>query len=136
MDTNQIKSLINQGFEFGAHSIDHPLFAELDTSKQLYQLEQSIKDITLKFNLDYKLFSFPFTDYKVTMNLFNAIFDKNAPISDLTFGSAGLKNDSCIQNIQRIAIERDGFLAQEVIYHEYVYCILRSFFNKGTINRN
>lgn len=135
MDSNQIQSLIKQGFEFGAHSIDHPQFSELKKDQQVFQFEESVNEITKLFNLDYKIFSFPFTDFGVSMDLFNTVFDKNAPKAELSFGCAGLKNDSCSRNIQRIAIEKDNFTAQNIIYYEYIYSILKSVINKNTILR-
>lgn len=136
MDSNQISSLIKQGFEFGAHSVDHPQFSTLNYSEQLFQINQSIKDVTTKFELDYKLFSFPFTDYGVGIDFFKTVFDANSPVADFTFGCAGLKNDSCEKNFQRIAIEKSNFSAEDLVYYEYFYFMLKSIVNKNTVIRN
>ncbi|MEI7595310.1 MAG: polysaccharide deacetylase family protein [Bacteroidota bacterium] len=136
LNTNQINALISQGFEFGAHSIDHPQFSLLKENDQLIQIEQSINDICSKFNLNYKTFSFPFSDFGVSKRFFETIFNSNKPISDLTFGCAGLKNDSCKKNIQRIPIEINRFSAQDVVRGEYLYYIFKAFLNKNTIFRN
>jgi len=136
MDSIQIQSLIKQGFEFGAHSIDHPQFSELKTDQQIAQFEESVNEIIKTFDLDYRIFSFPFTDFGVSMDFFNTVFDKNATKAELSFGCAGLKKDSCSRNIQRIAIEKDNLTAQDIIYYEYIYSILKSAINKNTIKRN
>ena len=135
LDSNQINSLIHQGFQFGAHSIDHPLFSELEIKQQKVQIEQSTKEITETFKLDYKIFSFPFTDFGVRMELFHEIFNNPSPLCNMTFGCAGIKDDSCKKNIQRIAIERNNYTAQEVIYAEYYYYMLKALLNKNTIRR-
>ena len=131
LTTEQIISLKKQGFLFGAHSIDHPLYSELDENQQLMQTTQSISEIATKFGIDYKIFSFPFTDFGVT----KSFFDKIVPITDLTFGCAGLKKDDCIWNLQRIPMEIKSYSAQEVIYGEYLYYIFKQIFNKNTIKR-
>jgi len=135
LTSEQIQNLITQGFDFGAHSIDHPQFSDLSEAKQLEQTRQSIQAVTEKFHLNYKTFSFPFTDYGVSLNFFHTVFDKDNPLADITFGCAGLKKDSCPKNLQRIPIEIDDFSAREVVYGEYLYYLCKYLFNKNTINR-
>jgi len=135
LTTEQVQSLIKQGFDFGAHSIDHPLYSDLTETMQLDQTRQSIQSIVEKFCLDYKVFSFPFTDDGVSMNFFRTVFDKNNPLADITFGSSGLKKDCCPKNIQRIPMEIDDFSAHEIIYGEYLYYIGKSLFNRNIIHR-
>lgn len=135
LSTIQVNSLIEQGFLFGAHSIDHPMYSFLSEDEQIKQTEISIKEIIDMYNLNYRIFSFPFTDYNVKKSFFNKVFSNNNPIANLTFGSAGLKHDSCSKNIQRIPIEIDRFSAKDIIIGEYLYYILKSFINKNTINR-
>jgi peptidoglycan/xylan/chitin deacetylase (PgdA/CDA1 family) len=136
LDSTQISKLITQGFKFGSHSIDHPLFSDLPENMQIFQTEKSINEITAKFKLDYKVFSFPFTDYGVAMNFFNKIHNSIPPKANITFGSAGLKKDSCKLNIQRIPIEIDYFSAQDIIFGEYLYYIFKAAINKNNIKRN
>lgn len=131
----QINDLIKQGFEFGAHSIDHPQYADITVNEQLIQTKKSIETITAEFNLDYRLFSFPFTDDKVSRKFFNKVFDKNYAIAEMTFGCAGLKQDTCKKNIQRIPVEIDTFSAKEVVYGEYLYYTLKAILNKNLIQR-
>ena len=135
LSTAQINSLITQGFVFGAHSIDHPLYSSLLESEQIIQTETSIKEITAKFDLNYRIFSFPFTDFNVKESFFNKVFSKDNQIADLTFGCAGLKRDSCSRNVQRIPIEMDSFSAKDIVTGEYLYYILKSLVNKNTIKR-
>jgi peptidoglycan/xylan/chitin deacetylase (PgdA/CDA1 family) len=135
LTTGQIQNLITQGFDFGAHSIDHPQFSDLTEATQSEQIRQSIQAVTENFRLNYKTFSFPFTDYGVSTNFFHTVFDKDNPLADITFGCAGLKKDSCPKNLQRIPAEIDDFSLQEVVHGEYLYYICKSLLNKNIINR-
>ncbi len=135
MDTEQIKYLIRQGFLFGSHSIDHPLYSELSQNQQITQTAQSISELTTLFELDYKLFAFPFTDLGVSNTFFNAIYAEAQKIVDLSFGTQGLKTDSCKKNIQRIPMEINNYSAEEVIYGEYLSYLVRIAIDKSTIRR-
>ncbi len=135
LETGQIKELIAQGFHFGAHSIDHPFYAELSEEEQLTQTKQSLDEITALFDLDYRLFSFPFSDSGISRSFFEKIFDPVNPVADMTFGTAGLKKDSCIRNIQRIPVEKRNYTAEEIVYAEYLYYICKVFFCKNMLKR-
>jgi peptidoglycan/xylan/chitin deacetylase (PgdA/CDA1 family) len=132
LESRQINELIEQGFHFGAHSIDHPLYADIDEQEQLRQAKQSIEEITASFNLDYRLFAFPFSDYGVSKRFFEQLSDS----VDLTFGTSGLKHDSCMFNKQRIPVESRNYTAQEIIYGEYLYYICKMLLHKNRIKRN
>jgi peptidoglycan/xylan/chitin deacetylase (PgdA/CDA1 family) len=132
LTSEEIKELINQGFYFGAHSIDHPSYFSIPIEEQIKQTKESIDFISKNFQLKYNTFSFPFTDYSVSKTFFNEI-KSNA---DITFGCAGLKNDSIKNNKQRIPFEIDGFNGEEILRGEYLYYIFKSFLNKNTIHRN
>lgn len=132
---DQIRSLTNQGFTFGAHSIDHPRYEELNPDDQVYQTQKSLDEITRNFNLNYRLFSFPFADSNVPKTFFDRIFTAENPIADFTFGSSGLKKDLYPKNIQRIPMELKSYTAQEIIYGEYLYYITKFFLRKNTIKR-
>ncbi|MDR3705492.1 MAG: polysaccharide deacetylase family protein [Paludibacteraceae bacterium] len=136
LSSEQIKQLIKQGYAFGAHSIDHPLYSDLDLEEQLRQTKQSLEEIAALFKLNYKLFAFPFTDSGVFKDFFETIFSRTNPIADISFGTSGLKNDPCNRNIQRIPIEVDNFSAEEIIYGEYLYFAVKALLNKNKIRRD
>ena len=131
LSSEQIEELIRQGFYFGSHSIDHPEYRFLNIEDQVRQTIESVEFIISKFNLDYKIFSFPFTDY----GLKREFFDKIASSVDYTFGCAGIKADEISFNFQRIAFENTGLSAREIHNAEILYYIAKSFFNKNTIRR-
>ncbi len=135
LDSNQVCSLIEKGFTFGAHSIDHPEYRFLAEDEQLRQTVESIHLVTEKFGIKKKLFSFPFTDHGVNKIFFDTIFDPSKPVADLTFGCAGLKNDSIRRNIQRIPFEGTSLNADQILKSEYLYFMIKSIFGKNLIRR-
>ena len=135
LETGQIEELIAQGFHFGSHSIDHPFYAEIEEEEQLVQTKRSMDEIVSLFKLDYRLFSFPFSDHGVSKNFFEKIFDPVNPAADITFGTSGLKKDSCVRNMQRIPVEIGNYTAEEVVYGEYLYYICKAFLGKNRIKR-
>ncbi len=132
LTSKQINELIEQGFNFGAHSIDHPPYHTIHLEEQIRQTKESIHTISSDFNLNCNTFSFPFTDFNVSKTFFNEIKSN----VELTFGCAGLKNDSVNFNKQRIPFEFDGFNGEEILRGEYLYYIFKSLLNKNTIHRN
>jgi peptidoglycan/xylan/chitin deacetylase (PgdA/CDA1 family) len=135
MTSQQIQELIKQGFTVGSHSCDHPEYRFLSLDEQIEQTRKSTEEIISKFNLDYKVFAFPFTDYEVKKLFFDKIFMKENPICEITFGCAGLKHDSVKNNLQRIPIEKSEYKARTILATEYLYYLLKIPFGKNVISR-
>ncbi len=134
LDSSQINALIKSGFYFGAHSHDHPLYADLNLDEQLFQTQKSIEFLESRFNLGYKLFSFPFSDYGLSQVFFNKI--SNIYPSIKTFGGAGLKNDKVNSHFQRISFETSDLCAEEILKGEMLYYLIKWPFGKNTILRD
>jgi peptidoglycan/xylan/chitin deacetylase (PgdA/CDA1 family) len=133
MTSRQIRELIEKGFTFGAHSIDHPEYRYLKFNEQIRQTQESINQIAGKFNLNYRVFSFPFTDYEVSARFFKVI---NEDISiGFTAGSAGIKKDSVRNNIHRIQMDEYNLKASSRIKIDYIYYLIKSVFNRNKIIR-
>ena len=126
LSSEQIKILMEQGFTFGAHSIDHPLYHQLTIEEQLHQTEESVQKVNNQFDTGYKVFSFPFTDDGVDTSFFENIRGK----VDATFGCAGLKKQEYDFHYQRILMETNGE-AKQILKTEYLYYLM-----KGVIGRN
>ena len=135
LDSAQVQELIQQGFTFGSHSIDHPEYRFLPEKEQIRQTAESIQMITGKFGIKEKLFCFPFTDHGVRRTFFDKVFDPSQPLADLTFGGAGLKKDSIPGNIQRIPFEGTSLHAGQILGTEYLYYMIKSIFGKNMIRR-
>ncbi len=134
LSSNQIEDLIEKGFTFGAHSIDHPDFQYLSEAEQFDQTSWSVDLICKRFNLDYKVFSFPYTDAHVNTSFFKKLNEEK--IVDLTFGCAGMKKDSIVTNYQRIPMEIYGESVQSILKKEIVYNKILGLFGKNIIFRS
>jgi peptidoglycan/xylan/chitin deacetylase (PgdA/CDA1 family) len=134
MDEGQIRSLMRQGFHFGAHSCDHPEYRYLDVNEQLRQTRESVESVTRQFALDYAIFAFPFTDFGVSSDFFNQL-NRPEKIVDMTFGSAGLKNDPVPFHFQRVPMEMGKLDAEQVIRGEYLYYHLKGLTGKNKLTR-
>ncbi len=135
LSTPQIESLINDGFAIGAHSEDHPEYNQLSLEEQLNQTKHSIQFIQEKFNVNHKLFSFPFTDFGVSKEFFENIFDTDNKITDISFGSAGLKKESFTKHFQRVPMDNSNLPAEKILATEYLYYLLKAPFGKNSILR-
>ncbi|AUC86445.1 hypothetical protein CW731_14665 [Polaribacter sp. ALD11] len=133
LSTKQINDLINKGFYFGGHSKSHPYYANIDFKDQYIETLESVNYIQKKFNLKYKFFSFPFSDNNVSKKFFKKMNEENI----ITFGTAGLKDDTNILNhYQRIPMEYNSkYSAETIIKGELIYYILKKIFKKNEIVR-
>ena len=134
LSSDQIRELIKKGFEFGAHSIDHPLYGSLPLAEQIRQTDQSITAINQEYNLQYRTFAFPFTDFNVSRRFFDYYYHQK-PRLDLSFGSAGLKKDIYHRHLQRIPMEMGSLPAHQIIHAEYLYYLLKQPLGKNKISR-
>lgn len=100
----QIKELQNSGFTFGAHSKDHPLYAEIDLEQQLTQTIESLSFLETEINVKHRVFSFPFHDIGVLKDFFHQI----KPKIDLSFGTSGVKKDEFGFHLQRLDMEKSS----------------------------
>ncbi len=133
LSSHQIKELIKDGHEIGAHSIDHPLYSELNEEEQIRQTIESIQYIENELNIKTKLFAFPFTDDKVKASFFDSVF--NNKILEYSFGTAGIKKDTVTNNIQRIPIEKRAISAEQYIKTEYLLYLFKKIIGKQIIKR-
>lgn len=128
LTTSQIKELIEDGFTFGAHSKNHPSYKHLTLEEQLNQTKESISIVVDQFNLNYKVFSFPFTDDGVSHQFFETI--KNE--TDITFGCAGLKKETYPFHLQRIVMETNK-TAKQILKPAYFYYLITSMVSRNKI---
>lgn len=134
MTVSQIKDLQNDGFLIGAHSLDHREFYKASESEMIRQISESMNFVEQQFHPDKKWFAFPYTDSRVPDSVFEkAIQDK---IWDLSFGTAGMKDESMRKHIQRIPMESgELWSAEKMIRMEYTWYAVKSVFGKNKVNR-
>lgn len=134
LTSEQVSTLIKQGFHFGAHSCDHPEYADINVAEQVRQTVDSLQHIAHSFELPYRAFAFPFTDFGADDAVFQAMHGKNAH-TDISFGCAGMKRDSWPQHFQRIPVEKEGLSAEKTIHSEYLYYLLKAPFGRNVTRR-
>jgi len=127
----ELVTLKQEGVFIGAHSMDHPLFHQLPEMEQINQLLTSVNWVKSTLNPEISSFSFPFTDFGMPAIFWNKIADK----VDITWGTAGMKNEQIKSHLQRIPIE-DYYASMDVILrNQYFYYLLKAPFFKNTIRR-
>jgi hypothetical protein len=131
LSSEQIRRMIEMGFCFGAHSIDHPLYAELSLEEQLTQTIGSLQFMKKNFDLSYSVFAFPHNDSSVS-NKFFCIIEKYA---DLTFGTSGIKTDSAPMNVQRINFEKTLEPAKKILIRAFIKKRLYKLLGRADITR-
>ena len=117
VNDQDIEWLIRKGFTIGAHSFDHPLFAQIPLKEQLYQAEESMNFLKEKYSIGDRLFAFPFTDKGVTADFFKAVNDKEPTFF---FGTSGLKYDLVNLNFQRLPMENNLLATHAFVKYQYI----------------
>lgn len=133
MTTGQLTKLRTEGFTFGAHSVNHHYFPDLSLEEQLKETLESVRTVKKQFNMTDGLFSFPYTDFAIGKDYFDAIRDEVC----LSFGTANLKRDSIATNFQRIPMEIIGReKADELINTQYLLHLIKQIIGKSIIERS
>lgn len=130
LTSEQIKELAQSGFTIGAHSHTHPEFYRIPEDEQLHEIKTSMQLISELVNPAIRAFSFPFTDHGVSGRVLRALKDEN--ICDITFGTAGVKNDSVDFHFQRYPVEQSGSFVRN-LKGEFIYYKLRKLAGKATV---
>ncbi len=133
MSSDQIRSLIGQGFSIGAHSCSHPYYEDLNVDKQLSETLDCLDILQVEFGIRQRLFAFPFTDHGVSSEFFQKLFEGSKV--DFSFGGAGVKKDIHSRQFQRVPMEGWNASAEQILKSEYLYYLLRVPFGKNTIKR-
>ena len=118
---NELKTMRQHGFSIGAHSIDHPDYAELTEEEQIRQTLQSCHEIAQHLGEPCRYFAFPFSDAGVEDSFFRAI----ASDVDLTFGISGITSSNKGRHLGRIDMEKYGKNASQCIRRAYMTCFLK-----------
>ena len=126
----QIKRLAGDGFTIGAHSHSHPEFWKISPEKQIEEVKTSMAQVEKLVSPEIRVFSFPFTDSGASAEVLKRIRDEN--ICDVTFGTAGVKNDEFDFHFQRYPAEQAGDFVQN-LKGEFVYFKLRKWAGKATV---
>ncbi|MCK7555102.1 polysaccharide deacetylase family protein [Chitinophaga sedimenti] len=135
INSDEIQSLVNQGFHLGGHSIDHPYYPPLSLEEQLRQTTGSVDYVTNRFNLDYKVFAFPHYDTGVSKAFFDTLLNGPKPKLDLIFGTSNHKQDISPRILHRFNCERPSVGIEEQVKGILMYGILHAWAGKNKVVR-
>lgn len=133
MDQHDLVRVTKKGFGIGAHSWDHPNYSMLNIDEQLETTKKSL-DFLIETGIENLTFGFPFSDDGITKEFFEKIYN-DYPAMQLSFGSAGIKKDSIVKNLQRQPME-NKISAENIIKQQIAYYKIKTIFNKNTIIRH
>lgn len=134
MNLAQIKELQEDGFLIGSHGMDHRELFLSSEDEINFQIAASMEFLIREINPRIKLFAFPFTDFKVPDSLFEQA--NQSKIWDLSFGTAGIKDEEMPNHIQRIPMESGKITdAKQVLRTEYIWYFLKTLLGKNKVRR-
>lgn len=132
LSLSQIKELQQEEFTFGAHSTNHPFYADLTLNEQIKQTTDSLNWLQNNLTLKHKVFSFPFNDVGISKGFFTKI----KPFLDLSFGTSGIKKDSINFNLHRLDMEKSSVNTKQFLIKQYLKFFLKMPLGKNTVKRN
>ena len=118
LNSDQIRSLLKQGFSIGAHSVDHPLYADLSLKEQTRQTVESIRFLVKHFEFDHRVFAFPHSDAGVGEEFFKQMRDKR--LVEISFGTAGMRRHFFHWNLERFSMENSSLPAAQIVRMNYL----------------
>lgn len=134
MTMEQIRELHSDGFIIGAHGMDHREFFLSSEDEIMEQISSSMDFVNRELNPALKTFAFPYTDFNVP----DSVFEKanSQKLWDLSFGTAGIKDEHMPNHLQRIPMETlENMAGKKIIRTEYMWYYLKSVLGKNKVNR-
>ena len=124
----EITEMLNDGFYFGAHSLDHPYFKILDMKDKRMQIIDSLSYIK-KFNINYKYFAFPFSlDESQTSQ--NIVRELSGKYVDYTFSSHAFSKKNTATHFQRFTTENNNLPLNLFLQRSYLTNYYKSILSK------
>lgn len=112
LTSEQVAGLVCDGFAIGAHSIDHPLYTDIEPDEQVRQTIESVAFVRGAFRLDYGAFAFPHSDHGVSRAYFSQI--RESGLVDISFGTSGMIEDCVPNHFQRFSLEKPLLPAKDI----------------------
>jgi peptidoglycan/xylan/chitin deacetylase (PgdA/CDA1 family) len=131
LSSDQIRSLLEQGFAIGAHSLDHPLYADLPWEEQVRQTHESMQLLVDRFQIGYRAFAFPHNDQSVTPEFFEELF-QNRQLA-VSFSTDGMVKHFFARNLARFSMEKTALPARHIVARQYAVSLLRKAQTRGSI---
>lgn len=112
LTTSQVKSLHEDGFTIGAHSMSHPYYQLLPFEEQVNQTVDSVKYVNELLGINDTCFSFPHSDAGLSQSLIVELNKKNIPAF---FGIRNQQEENSNKILHRFNAERPGINMQKQI---------------------
>src|SRR5690554_1569102 len=133
MNLNQIQELLDKGHFLGGHTMTHPYLNKLSEEEQFTEITDSLLWIKQHFNVDYTLFSFPYSDRFASKQLITRLENWNNNI--IIFGNSGYKKDVSKRIVQRFSAEKPIAPLKNIISTEFIYMYYNKLAGKFKIKR-
>lgn len=130
MTLQELRQMANDGFIIGMHSYEHSDYRYLTDEERYNDIRENIKWHRKNFPDQPLWFAFPFTDNGIPESFFKTM--KKMGI-EASFGTAGIKKCSIVNNFQRIPMEKYNGNIRRIIGGEYVYSFIRRIFGKNKV---
>jgi len=98
LSSAQIRELAGKGFTFGSHSDEHLPFQDIGIERARQDIATSVAFIRDELGVPCESFAFPFYDFDVSRDRYEALRENGVKVS---FGTAGPKLDSIPFSLQR-----------------------------------
>ncbi len=131
LSSDEIMEMIQSGFTFGAHSMDHAPFNQITDKEQIRQIRESMKQVVENWHLDYRIFAFPSNDKNIRLS----VMEKGVEFYEASFGVQGLRLDQAPNHFHRVEIESSSAIASTAIKYEYCKLIMYKLLAKLTLTR-
>ena len=118
LDSEKIENLIQRGFDFGAHSVDHPFYKSIPLQEQIRQTSESLDWLKNNFPITYGAFAFPHSDSGVTEDYFQEMREGGGV--QVFFGTGGMMNRNLTDRLQRFSLEKPVLPAKRILAYQYI----------------
>jgi peptidoglycan/xylan/chitin deacetylase (PgdA/CDA1 family) len=114
---DEARALLAAGMDLGAHSIDHPRYADLTLEEQLRQTRASLTFVATRFAPRHLTFAFPHTDRGVSRQFFAALGPDGLAA---TFGTSAPQREALPRHHQRFTMEKTDLPASALLARHHL----------------
>jgi len=133
LSLEELERLRTEGFAIGAHSVDHPLYRELELDEQLAQTRASCDYVRRTFAQSDCTFAFPFSDVGVHGAFFERVRDEG--IASTLFGGQGYRLESFPAMVQRHSMEGREGSVEQLLRADHVMSLARRVSGRYRVRR-
>lgn len=137
LSTDELKRLHGEGVVIGAHSVDHPRYAEISQAEQWRQTMDSMAFVQRLFPAAPRFFSFPFSDAGLPPDCHERLLSAGPEGPQLLFGCAGMQHGHTAGHYQRVPMEVADWDARRILMAEWGYAVAKDLLTfKGRADGN